>query len=256
MKIIKTIIIFFGIVFLILMVSLSLLLLSLRSVKPKDLLENTIEKELGINITIDKLEYSTFLTLIKAEGITIHNPEGFGDKELAYIGAISLVWDPLDMLIRKRPKIYMLALDLQRLNIIKNKEGKFNIRELIPIKEADATRKDEPLISFDVVVLSIGEINYRDDSAFFEKQHKYTIGMRNQLFIGLEDEDELIRLVVYKALENTDVGKLVNLTFKPVISNVSQTVDAAWGATKTAAKSAWEIASLPFNLVFGKAKAQ
>jgi uncharacterized protein involved in outer membrane biogenesis len=252
MKILKRIIVFLGIVFLAIVV-LSLVLFSvIKHVKIKELVEQEIEKELGISITIEKLEFSPLLVLIRAEGVTIHNPAGFDEKELAYIASINIVWDPMKIIMRKDPDIYVLALDLARLNIIKNREGKINIKELIPIKEEGASQKDETPFQFGVLVLSVGEVNYIEYTAAASKTHKYTIGIKEQAFVNLKNEDQLIKLVVYKAIQNTDIGKLINLTVKPILSNVTDTFNAAWGTAQTGARGALEIATLPFKLLFGK----
>ncbi len=118
MKILRRIIVFLGIVFLVIVVSLSALLSVIKNIKVKDLVEREIEKQLGINITIDKLGLSPLLTFIRAEGITIHNPAGFDENELAYISSINLMWDPIEVIIHKKPAIYLTALEIVRLNII------------------------------------------------------------------------------------------------------------------------------------------
>jgi len=55
-----------------------------------------------------------------------------------------------------------------------------------------------------------------------------------------------------KVIENTDIGKLINLKIIPVVSQIGDTFNSAWGTAKTGAKVAWSIAILPFNLLFSK----
>ncbi|MFA5144482.1 MAG: AsmA family protein [Candidatus Omnitrophota bacterium] len=252
MKIIEKIITFLGIVFLIIAVLSFALFWMIKNIKAKDLIERRIERDLGINVTIEKLELSPLLTFVKAEGITIHNPEGFNEDELAYIASLSLIWDPLEMVLSKKPNIYLVALDLERLNVVKNQQGRINIKELIPIKEEEAPSEDKTSPYLNTLILSIKEVNYTNYAAAVKQTHKYTINMKNQLFIDLKDGDELMRLVIYKAIQNTDIGRLVNLTVRPIVSNVTDTVDAALGTAKAGAKGALEIAWLPFKLLFNK----
>lgn len=252
MKIIKRIIIILGVVFLAVVMLLSIMVLFIKNIKAKDLVEAEIEKELGISISIEKLEFSPLLMLIKANGVTIDNPDGFEEKELAYLKYIDIVWDPLEMIANRKPVIYVLALDLERLNIIKDRKGRVNIKELLPIKNEDVSKKDEAPFSFGLVVLSIGEVQYTDYTAGSPKVHKYTIGIKEQTFIKLDNEQELIRLVVYKAIQNTDVGKLINLTMTPIITGVTDSINSAFDTMKVGAKSVMEITALPFKLLFGK----
>ena len=252
MKILRRIIFSLGLLSLIILILLSVTFFVLKHLKIKEIVENEIEHSLGISITIKELEFSPFLAHIGLKGITVHNPPGFPEDELAYIESLHFVFDPVEIITRSKPNIYLMALDLKRLNIAKNKEGKINIKELIPVKDGPAVKEAETPFYFDVLVLSVGEVTYSDYSGRSKREYKYTIGLKDAAFVGLKDENAVVRMVVYKALENTKIGRLINLTIVPVISSIGDTVDAAWGTAKIGAKSAWEIGTLPIKLLFGE----
>jgi len=252
MKVLKTFIVFLGVVFLLsILVSFATFFI-VKNVKIKDLVEREIEAELGISISIKELKYSPLLTSVVAGGVTIYNPDGFDESELAYLNSIQLVWDLGDLIFLKKPTIYLADVDLKRLNIIKNKEGKINIKELMPIKDPEKAAQDGTPFSFNVLVLSIDKVGYTEYAAKGKRDRLYNIGMKNQAFVHLEDEDEVVTLIIRSAIQNTDIAKMVNLTINPILGGVSGTMDSAWGTAKTGAKSAWQIASLPFHLLFGK----
>lgn len=252
MKILRRLVISLGIVFITLIILLIVVFSIVKHLRIKEILESEIEHTLGINVTINKIEFSPLLTHIGVKGITIHNPAGFPQEELAYIDYIHLVFDPWEILIHKKPNIYLFAMYLKRLNIAKNKEGKVNIDGIIFPKKEDAAKEDETTFYFDIVVLSIDDVKYTDYTATPPKEYKYHIGMKNAAFVGLKNEDAVVKMVVYKAIENTEIGKLLNLTFVQLVSQIRNTADAAWGTAKTGAKSAWGIATLPLKLLFGK----
>jgi len=252
MKILRRTIFTLGILCLIILILLSVSFLVLKHLKIKEIVENEIEHSLGINITIKELEFSPFLAHIGLNGVTVHNPSGFPEDELAYIESLHFVFDPVEILTRRKPNIYLMALDLKRLNIAKNKEGKINIKELIPVKDDAAAEETKTPFYFDVLILSVGNVTYSDYSGTSKKEYKYTIGLKDAAFVGLKDENAVVRTVVYKALENTEIGRLINLTIMPVISSIGDTVDAAWGTAKIGAKSVWEIGTLPIKLFFGE----
>ncbi len=252
MKILKIFIIILGILFLSIILLSSATFAVIKHVKIKELVEKEIGDELGIRISIKELKYSQFLSHVSAEGVTIYNPEGFDEAELAYLNSIHLVWDLGDLLILKKPNIYILGIDLARLNIIKNNQGRVNIKELVPIKNPSVASKDETPFTFDVFVLSVDKVIYTEYSQSAKKSHVYNIGIKNHTFLLLRDEDDVIKLVIHSAIQNTDIGKLVNLTITPVLSGVSGTLDAAWGTAKSGVKSLVDIASMPFKVIFGK----
>lgn len=241
-------IIFLGAVFMALVIISLILFFTVKHIKIKEIVESEIESELGINVTIDKIEFSPLLTHIGAKGVTIHNPPGFTEDELAYIDSIHLVCDPIEILTFKKPNIYLFAVDLKRLNIEKNKQGKINIKEIESVKQTSS--EDDNPIYFDVVVLSVGDIKYTDYSGRGKNVHKYHIGMKNTAFVNIKNEDDVVKMIIYKAIENTNLGKMLNWTVGPVVSNIKITADSAWGTAKTGAKGAWEILCIPTQLIF------
>lgn len=252
MKFLRKLILGFGITFITLLILSVVLFFIVKHLRIKEIVENEIEHSLGINVTINKIDFSPLLAHVRASGITIHNPSGFLGEELAYLDSIHFVFDPVQTLILKKPNIYLFALELERLNIVKNKSGKVNIKEIIPVKEENASQEPETPFYFDVVILSIKEVKYTDYTGSVKKEHKYHIGIKDAAFVGLKDENEVTKMIVYKAIENTSIGKLINLTIVPVVSQIGDTLDAAWGTAKSGAKGAMEIATLPFQLLFGK----
>jgi len=251
-RIIRAFAIILGVIFLVVIILSCATFATVKHLKIKDLVEQEIEQQLGINVTIQKLTYSPLLTHVYAEGVAIDNPPGFEEKELAYINAIHLVWDPGDMVVSKKPHIYLCGIDLERLNVIKNKEGKINIKELIPVRETEGPAADQTPFFFDVLVLSIGKVTYTEYTALGPKTHTFNIGMKDQTFVRVLGEDEAVKLIIFKALENTNIGKLIHLTISPIVSSVSEVMDSAWGTAKTGAKSVLQIASMPFKMILGK----
>lgn len=252
MRIIKKLILTFGIIFIVLIIFLLASFATIKHLKIRQIVENQIEHSLGIDVSIEKIEFSPLLAHVWASGVTIHNPQDFLEDELAYIEMIHFVFDPIEFIVKKKPNIYLLGLDLKRLNIIKNVDGRVNIEEINPLKDKDAALKDKTPFYFDLLVLSVGSVRYVDYSGPKMKEHLYPIGLKNATFVGLKDGQDVARMVVSKAIENTDIGKIINLKILPVVSQINETFSSVLSTTKTGAKSIRGIAMLPFNLLFGK----
>lgn len=252
MKIIKGIIFALGILSLLIVILISTTFIIAKHVRVKDLVEKEIEQCLGINVTISDIKFSPFFARISMKGIIIHNPQGFAEDELAYLEYLHFSFDPIEVFIKPNPYIYLTAVDLKRLNIIKNKNGKINLKELGAVMGEAGKNAPKPPFQFAVVVLSVGEVKYIDESGPSRKETKYVIDMKEVTFVGLKDENAVVKMIIYKAIEHTDIGKLINLTIVPVFSSISNTMGSAWGTAKVGAKSVWEIATLPVKLLFGK----
>ena len=97
------------------------------------------------------------------------------------------------------------------------------------------------------VVLSLGELNFIDYKTSAKGTlKKYNLGINNQIFYGLEDGDEVVKLVVAKIIENTHLGKVINLSVKPVYD----IVNTSWGMVKSNTKAIWSVATWPFKFLF------
>jgi len=252
MKIIRRLVLVSGIIFITLVIFLIASFFMIKHLKIKEIVENQIEQSLGIKVSIKKIEFSLTLSHIGVNGITVYNPSGFAEDELAYIEAIHFVFDPLEIITSKKPTVYLLGLNLKRLNIIKNKNGKVNLEEVNPLKDKDAAVRDKMPFYFNVLVLSVGEVRFIDYSGPERKEHTYPIGIKNAAFVNLMNEQEVVKMIIFKAIENTDIGKIINLKIIPVMTQINDTFNAAWGTAKLGAKGAWGIATLPFDLLFGK----
>ena len=252
MKFFRKLIIGFGIFFVVLIALLIASFIVVKRLKIKEIVENQIEHNLGINVSIGSISFSPLLVHIRVDNVVVHNPPGFVTDELAYINSLRFVTDPLEILILKRPNIYLCALDVARIDIIKNKQNKVNIKELIPVSQPEEHKADTIPFYFDVFVLSIGTVKYTDYSGPVKKEYKYPVGLEDAAFVNLKDSNAVVRTVIFKALEKTDIGQLINLSIVPVFSEISNTVGSAWGTAKTGAKSVWQIVTLPIKLVFDK----
>lgn len=250
MKFFKAFLIILGLVFVLESALFGAAFVVAKHIKIKDLVEEELEQELGIKVSIRKLTFSPLLTHVFAEGISVLNPAGFNEKEMGYINSLHLVWDLGDIVFLKKPTVYLMALDLDHVHIIKNKSGQVNLKELLPIQPGPRPPDQTPF-SFDAFILSIGQVTYTDHTLPAVKTHVYTINIKDEAFFKVMDEDKLIRLVIYNALKNTDIGKFIDLNVS-VLSGVSDTLESALDTAKTTAKGMFQIVAFPFKVLFSK----
>lgn len=252
MRLVRKIVHALGVIFLAIVILAIISFVIIKHLRIKDIVESQIEQSLGFNVSIDKIEFSPLLAHVWASGITIHNPVDFEERELAYIESIHFVFDPIEIIITKKPTIYLLGLNLKRLNIVKNKKGKVNIEEINPLNDKNAALQDKTPFYFDILVLWVGQVRFVDYSGPKRSEHIFPIGIKNAVFVNLKDEQDVVRMIVSKAIENTDIGKIINLKIIPVVSQVGDTFNSAWGTVKSGVKGVRGIVSLPFDLIFKK----
>ena len=88
MKFLRRLILSLGVVFLVLLILLTSVFYVVKHLRIKEIVEDEIELKLGIKVTIKKIDFSPLLAHIAAQDVTIHNPKGFAEDELAYIKSI------------------------------------------------------------------------------------------------------------------------------------------------------------------------
>ncbi len=101
MKILTKIIFILGILSLIIIILISASIFVAKHIRIKEIVEKQIEQSLGIKVTIEKITFSPLLAHVGLENVTIHNPDGFGQDELAYLESLHFLFDPIEVLVRK-----------------------------------------------------------------------------------------------------------------------------------------------------------
>ncbi len=252
MKLFKRIILFFGLVFILLFVFLATAVFVAANLRIKDIVEREIEQDIGIDITIEHVKFSPLLARISAQGIMIRNPAGFAEPELAYINVVHFIFDPIEVIVQRKPNIYLFAIDVERINIVRNAQKKVNIQEIVANSKIKAVSETQTPFYFDVAVISIAKVNFLDHASGKKKVSTYPVRIKNATFFDLKDGNEVARMIIAEALRHTEIGKLLHMTVVPVVTQVNNTMSAMWGATRTGAKGAFEIIALPFNLLTGR----
>jgi len=247
MKIFRRLILGLGLVLLFAIIFLLTTLFIVKHIRIKDLVEHEIEQDLGINVTIEQIHFSPLLAHIVVGGVSIQNPPGFDKGELAYINSMQFMFDPIELLVQRKPNVYFFTIDIKQLNVVRNAQGKINIKELIPTRQEEAVSETKTPFYFDIAVLSIEAVNFIDYKSGNKKVYQYPVNIKNATFFDIKNGSAVVRLIVSEAIKYTTIGKII-----PVVSELNSTVSSAWSTTTTGAKSVWQIITLPFNLLTGK----
>lgn len=216
------------------------------------LLESQSEALLGVNIVIKKLDISFLANYLRIEGLTIENPPGFGEKEFAYIPSMAIACHPLDYLKNKEIKIYFLGLDIDHINIIKNKQGLVNLKTINPIMNQNNNDAGDNKFSVEIFRLNLKDVYYFDyQSGKALKPKVYNVNIKNTLFSNLNNPNDIVDLVVLKILSNTAIGQLINMSIAPVANDVKDVVVLTGKVVTDSIKGVFHIPSFIKGLFTG-----
>lgn len=244
----KKISVFLSVVLLIIIISIVFIIK--KNVIVKRLLKTGAENALGLPITMEDLDVSILGTHLKIEGLRIYNPQGFKEKEMAYIPLIYIVCDPTEYLKSKKLHFYFLDLNIERINIIKNKEGKSNIEQIKAVKNREQKPKEKIAFQIEIFRLNLGDIYYMDYyKGHVQKPRIYSLRIKDATFSNIDSPDDVIKLVLLKVLENSEIGKLINLSIVSIASDVSDVVVLTGKTVKATIKGLLNGVTVPFKIL-------
>lgn len=254
--------VFLGIILtLILIAGLLTYYIAKKNLFVKELLIKRSEALLGLKIKIDDLDVSPFATHLRVEGLRVFNPDGFEEKELAYIPLITLVCDPIEYLKNKKLHFYLFDLNIKFINIIKNQAGLINVKEIKPFKEreqkaqnhaTETTQKKNSNYYIEIFRLNLGDIYYIQHTENGQvKTKKYPLEIQNALFSNIDKPRDILDLIIIKIIANTEIGKIINMNMVPIISDVSNVVELTGKTMQATIKGLVNGVATPFKILLG-----
>jgi hypothetical protein len=224
----------------------------------KKLLIEKSENLLGLKIEIADLDVSPFATHLRIEGLKISNPEGFPEKEMAYIPSLIMVCDPIKYMREKKMHYYLIDLNVDYVNIIKNKDGLVNLKEIKPFKNREEKPKEKDKNKpgnyyVEIFRLNLGDIYYiQHTPEGAVKTKKYPLQIKNALFSNIDNPRDILDLIVIKIFSNTEIGKIINMNMVPIISDVSNVVELTGKTMQATIKGLVNSVTTPFKIIFDR----
>ena len=203
---------------------------------------------------IGSVNLSFLSASIRIKNFQLANPAGFPEKLMVDIPQIFIDFDP-GALFKGQAHFEEVRLDLKQLIVVKNKEGKVNVDAVKPSakdkkqseeKAQAASGGKAPKLHIDKLVLSIGQVVYKDYSAGGEPQiQSFDIKIKDREYNNIDNPQQVVSLVMFEALTRTSLSSLASLdldAFKEGgISALSKGLGAVTDGTDTVANTAKEL---------------
>ncbi len=177
----------------------------------------------GLDLSIADVKIGLANSDVGLKGIQLQNPKGFPDERMVDIPEVYINYNLTDF-FKNNIHVEEIRLNLNELVVVKNKEGKLNIKELLPPSEVKPDEPGEPEepkepkedktkkeLNIDVLKLRIGKIVYKDYTVNPPKITNYDVNINEEI----EDVNtkSLVAYITAKALMNTSISKLANIDF-------------------------------------------
>jgi uncharacterized protein involved in outer membrane biogenesis len=211
------------------------LLLVFKNFLIKTAVEQGTKKATGLKLTIGTMDVGFLASKVDVTDMRLLNPAGFPDKVMIDIPKF-LVDVEFASLFKERKHVETLELNLNELLVERNKERKLNINALTalgqkkqgkkPVEQKETKQKGKaPQVTIDKLILKIGKVTYKDYSLGQTPYTKtFTIGV-NEVYRNITDLNELVKLIIVRALEKTGIAQLANFdlgTLKADVGDILQ----------------------------------
>lgn len=175
----------------------------------KTAIEASSATVIGAKIEMGSFSLGLLNRQIHIKDFRLHNPPGFPDQVFLVMPEVKLQVD-LGALIAGRMHFPLVVLNMDKMIIFKNKEGKLNVDSLKIIQEQMAANKGKPLklpvFKIDTLYLNLGKVIMEDYThAPPVLVEAYDVGIRNQKISDINGLPKLVAAVIVQALKPTAI---------------------------------------------------
>jgi uncharacterized protein involved in outer membrane biogenesis len=224
------------------------LLLVFKNIIIKTAIEQATKKATGLELTIGNIDVSFLASKVDVTDMRLLNPAGFPDKVMIDVPKF-FVDVELASLFKQRKHVETLDLNLNELMVERNKARKLNINALTalgqkkqqakkPVEQQEAKKEGKtPQVTIDKLILKIGKVTYKDYSLGetpFVKTFNIDV---NEVFRNVTGLDDLVKLIIVRALEGTSIAQLANFNLGSLKADVGDILQkGVSGATEAGQK--------------------
>ncbi len=196
----------------------------------------------GLNVGVRSIHVGFPKTAVQVKGLRVMNPSGFPDSVMVEMPEIYVDYD-LGSLLKGKPHLETIRLNLQELDVVKSADGKLNLNSIKALQAGKpAAAQTQPAASapefqIDVLELKVGKVVYRDYTGGGTPKIKEFAVNIDERYEHITNPYTFAGLVVTRALFKTTVGQLANFDVAGLQTNVANALKASAGAlTETMTK--------------------
>ncbi|HPN73053.1 MAG TPA: hypothetical protein PKZ41_03555, partial [Candidatus Omnitrophota bacterium] len=202
------------------------------------------------------LDIGIISTLVGIEDLKLFNPAGFEDKLMLDMPEIYVDYD-LPAILGGKIHLNDVRLEMKEFYVVKNAKGELNLNSLNVVKQQKAAepaageKGKMPEMQIDSLTLKIGKVVYKDYSKGGAPQvQEFNIGL-DEKYSDINDPQELVSLIVVKALANTTIAKLANFDVKGLQSSIGDTLASAQKIVGTAQDAFNKVSTMSSSTLSG-----
>ena len=174
----------------------------------------------GLKLSIHKFDIGLFKPVISIQGLKVYNPREFAYPEMLSLPEIYIRYDPLKML-KGTMHFTEIRFSLEELVVIRQEGKPINLNALSALKPPQGGAP--PKFHIDSLTLHIGKVIYKDYTQTPPSSKEFNVNL-NEHYIHIQKPDDLVRLIVLRALAKTTIAQLTHLNLNDLKNGLSNTL--------------------------------
>jgi len=179
------------------------LVYSARHIIAHKAVEMGVYKVTGFPLHIGSLRLSPLHSRLEAARVKLLNPPEFVDRVFVDVQRLYVDYE-FGSLLRRQPHLTRLDLQIQKMVIVKNADGRSNIQQLSGVASREEDAPSTPF-RIDTLHLEIGVITIKDYSGREPKERSLTLNI-NETFYNITESTDINRLVLLTVMKNVGLS--------------------------------------------------
>ncbi len=183
-------------------------------------IEQGIRAATGLKLEIASLDIGLLTPVVSITDLKIYNPAGSPDAVMADVGEIYLHYSPGDIL-KGQVSLKEFRLSLRQLTVVRQSGNQLNLDSLKALQPRG--NGPPPKFTIDDLTLNISKIVYKDYAQTPALVKEFNVNL-NEHYTGIRGANELVRLIVLRALAKTTVASLTGFDLNGLKQGLSSTL--------------------------------
>ncbi|MCB9799991.1 MAG: hypothetical protein H6757_04455 [Candidatus Omnitrophica bacterium] len=207
-----------------------------KNILAKAAMENGVKLVTGFPLSIEKLDINLMGTFIKVQNLHLINPDEFEERTFVNLPEFFIDYD-FPAIVKGDIHLNEIRLNLEEVIVVRNQNGELNLDRLKALgqkkegegekpKTEEGPKGEAPKIRIDAAELKIGKVVFKDYSGAKPTTKNFNINL-NERLEDIKSADQLVRIIVVKALASTSIAQLTNFDLNGLQSSVAGALNSS-----------------------------
>lgn len=182
------------------------------------LVEDTIERNLGLEIRMGRFKSFPFKGKYILKQVTIENPTVFKRRQLAYLPHIAFIVDNGSLFKDKKPEIKLVDFTVEKMNIIKDKENRVNLELVAQTIEKSQFFKE--YVPIRLLRFRVRDVFFIDEASKKSEIRAYPVQTGSLVYENADSMEDVLDVLFKEIISRVKFKEAVNILKSTLFDNI------------------------------------